>query len=72
MVRELFRRLGRHPIEKINVLVRVESCQRFWCRALGTLHGERCVSARASKCARGDIPILASYPAYRTQQPSHV
>ena len=71
MVRKLFRRLGRHPIEKMNVLVRVESCQRFWRRALGTLHGEKCVSARARRSAREDIPILASYPAYRTQQPSH-
>jgi hypothetical protein len=26
--------------------------------APGTLHSEKCVSARASSCARGDIPII--------------
>ena len=69
MVRELLRRLGGHPIQKMNVLVRVESCHGFWARTLGTLWRKR-VRARASGSARGDILVLASYPAYRTQRPS--
>lgn len=40
MVREFLCRLGRHPIQEMNVLVCVKSGHRLWARALGVLHDE--------------------------------